>query len=55
MGSLQGLCRQSGFLSADSAFPAAVTIRSLERGLQKNVPCLEMTSHQALPETEDDC
>lgn len=41
-GSPQGPRRRSGFSFADSAFWAAVTICSLERGLQKNVPCLEM-------------
>lgn len=42
VGSLQGLCRRSGFSFADSAFWAAVTICSLQRRRQKNVPCLEM-------------
>lgn len=52
MGSLQGLCGQSGFPSADSAFQAAVTMWSLERGPQKNVLCLEMTSSPAPLEPE---
>lgn len=44
VGSLQA----SGFPFADIAFWAAVAICSLERGLQENVPCLEMTSSPSL-------
>lgn len=44
-----GLLQAGGFPFADSAFWAAVTICSLERGPQKNVPCLEMTSSPSLP------
>lgn len=41
-----GPLQASGFPFADSAFWAAVTICSLERGPQKNVPCLEMTNSE---------
>lgn len=43
-----GPLQASGFPFADSAFWAAVTICSLERGPQKNVPCLEMTNSSSL-------
>jgi hypothetical protein len=55
VGSLQGLCGQSGFSYADSAFQAAVTTCLLERGPQKNVRCLEMTSSPSLAGGGDGC
>lgn len=50
-----GPLQASSFPFADIAFQAAVTICSLERGPQKNVPCLEMTSSLSLAGTEDGC
>lgn len=50
-----GPLQASSFPFADIAFQAAVTICSLERGPQKNVSCLEMTSSLSLAGIEDDC
>lgn len=50
-----GPLQASSFPFADIASQAAVTICSLERGLQKNVPCLEMTSSLSLAGAENGC